>query len=424
MKVFIEVILWLCICTLAYNYIGYPVLLFILSVAYQVKSDALYLLRRGNRRSRPILEEFPRVALLMSAYNEESVIQAKLENCLQIDYPVERLEFLFGLDAPTDATPDILNRFPSSRLRVLQHETRRGKLAVLCDLAQRTSADILVLTDANTMLDRNSVRNMVRHFADPRVGAVSGEEIRTVAQGSDPGAESLYWRYESAVKLLESRLNCSLGGNGAALAVRRSLFKPRRHSIVEDFQIPLEIRFNGFRVVYDPEVIAIEEITPTFSAQFTRRVRIGAGNYQTLFRNPGYLSPLNGLLGFSFISHRFLRWLGPFVLLVALLCNIAVATQPRFAALLAIQCTFYLVALLGYVLKRQGRSTSLLSLPLHFCSMNLALFLGLYAYLTGRQGATWAATPRRGNPNQDDALVGKNECATETTKTVGYRPAA
>jgi len=424
MRTFAEFIGWLCLCTLAYNYVGYPVLLFILSVAYQAKSDALYLLHRGNRRSRPISEDLPRVALLMSAYNEESVIQAKLENCLQIDYPVERLEFLFGLDASTDATADVLTRFPNSRLRVLKYRTRRGKLSVLCDLAQQTSAEILVLTDANTMLDRNSIRNMVRHFVNPRIGAVSGEEVRTVARGSDPGAESLYWRYESAIKLLESRLNVSQGGNGAALAVRRSLFKPTRHSIVEDFQIPLDIRFNGFRVVYDPEVIAIEEITPTFSAQFARRVRIGAGNYQTLFRNPRYLSPWNGLLSFSFISHRFLRWLCPFVLLVALFCNIALATQPRFAALLALQCSFYSAALLGYALKRRGRSTGMLSLPLHFCSMNLALFLGLYAYVTGRQGATWAATPRLGNPMQDRAFLGTNERDTETTNAVVYRPAA
>src|SRR5437588_4182126 len=322
---------------IVYHYAGYPLLLFFLSTLVRAKSDLMYLINRRSRRTRVTSDRLPRVALLMSAYNEASVIQAKIANCLQIDYPGDRIECLLGLDAPTDATAELANQVRSEHVHVFEFEVRRGKLAVLCDLARQTSADILVLTDANTMLERNCVRNMVRHLADANGGAVSGEEIRTVARGTDPGAESLYWRYESAIKVLESRLNCSLGGNGAALAVRRSLFQPKCKSIVEDFQIPLEIRFKGFRVVYDPEVIAIEEIAPTLSAQFALRVRIGAGNYQTLFSNPGYLNPRWGLLTFCYISHRLLRWLGPLFLMIAFFCSAARARQPEFAALLFIQ---------------------------------------------------------------------------------------
>src|SRR2546423_4088440 len=255
-------------------------------------------------------------------------MQAKVRNCLQLDYLPDRLEFLFGLDAPLDSTAELLAQMQSSRIQVFQFNVRRGKLRVLADLAQRTSAEILIFTDANTTLDSNCIRNMARHFANPQVGAVSGEEIRTVAQGADPGAESIYWRYESAIKVLESRLNCSLGGNGAALAVRRSLFQPKQQSIVEDFQIPLEIRYKGFRVVYDPEAIAVEEITPAFRSQFARRVRIGAGNYEVLFRNPAYLDPRKGLLAFCFASHRLLRWLVPMFLLIAFVCNAAMVKQP------------------------------------------------------------------------------------------------
>jgi cellulose synthase/poly-beta-1,6-N-acetylglucosamine synthase-like glycosyltransferase len=253
---------------------------------------------------------------------------------------------------------------------------------------------------------------MVRHFSDPRVGAVSGEEIRTVVKGTDPGAESMYWRYESAIKILESRLNCSQGGNGAALAVRSSLFRPTLQSIVEDFQVPLEIRFKGFRVVYDPEAIATEEITPTFSAQFARRVRIGAGNYQTLFRNPGYLNPINGLLTFSFISHRLLRWLGPLFLLTAFFSSIAMAADSKFGAVVTLQWVFYSTALIGYALKKRGRSAGLFAAPLHFCSMNLALLMGLYTYMTGRQGATWSVTPRASQPAQPHGSMDRDEQET------------
>jgi cellulose synthase/poly-beta-1,6-N-acetylglucosamine synthase-like glycosyltransferase len=190
-------------------------------------------------------------------------------------------------------------------------------------------------------------------------------------------------------------------------------------SIVEDFQIPLEIRFKGYRVVYDPEAIATEEITPAFSAQFARRVRVGAGNYQTLFRNPAYLNPLNGLLAFTFISHRLLRWLAPLLLLAAFFCNIALAVRGNLILLLALQCAFYSTALIGYALKKRGKPARLLSAPLHFCSMNLALLLGLHAYMTGRQGATWAATPRATQALQDSSLV-----EVETSTGVMNRRAA
>jgi cellulose synthase/poly-beta-1,6-N-acetylglucosamine synthase-like glycosyltransferase len=390
-----ELIFWLCIAAVAYNYAGYPLLLFVMSVFVQAKSDFLYLVRRRSRRSFRTGDKFPRVAVLISAHNEETVIEAKVRNCLAIDYPADRLEFLLGLDAPTDSTAGLLSRLSSERLRVFHFAARRGKLAVLCDLARRTSAEVLVLTDANTMLEQSAVRNLVRHFADPRVGAVSGEEIRVAAPGSEASAEGLYWRYESAVKILESRLNCSLGGNGAALAVRRSLFSPREQSIVEDFQIPLEIRFQGYRVVYDPEAIAVEEIAPTWSAQFARRVRIGAGNYQTFFAHPEYLNPCKGFLAFAFFSHRVLRWLAPVFLPVAFVCSLVAAARPAFAVLTAAQSIFYLAAATGWWLKKQAKPLRWFSGPFHFCSMNVALFLGLLRFLRGQQNLAWQPTPRR-----------------------------
>ena len=393
-----ELVVWICLSLVVFHYLGYPLLLFVFSTFSQAKSDFLYLVRRANRRC-PFQPDYaPRVAVLMSVYNEQAVIQAKVKNLLETTYPPDQLEFLLGLDASVDSTSELLKENPSCRLRVFSFETRRGKLAVLRDLAGRTSAEILVFTDANTMLENNCIRNLVRHFADPRVGAVSGEEIRVVPPGADPGGESLYWRYESALKILESRLNCSLGGNGAVLAVRRSLFRPRKQSIVEDFQIPLEIRFRGYRVVYDPEAVAVEEIAPTFSAQFARRVRIGAGNFQTLFANPECFNPLKGLVTFCFLAHRALRWFVPVLLTAAFLCSILLLMQPEYAVLLAGQCGFYLMAGSGYLLKKSGKPTRLFSLPLSFCSMNLALVVGLLRYLNRRQTATWTPTLRQIRP--------------------------
>jgi len=390
----LEVTFWICMALVAYNYVGYPLVIFLLSVISQAKSDLLFLFHRGGRRCTPPTQYVPKVAVLMSVHNEEAVIQAKVENTFEAAYPPDRLEFRIGLDAPSDSTADLLSQMDFDRLHVTHFKDRRGKLAVLTSLAQQTSAEILVITDANTRLEPSCIRNLVRHFADPKVGAVSGEESRMPSPGSDPAAEALYWRYESALKFMENRLDCTLAGNGSVLAVRHSLFRLQKQTIVEDLQIPLEIRQSGHRVIYDPEAVAFEEIAPTLSAQFARRVRIGTGNYQTLFANLQCLNPLKGMLAFCFFSHRVLRWLAPLLLLIAFGSSALLAGHRNFAILLAAQGAFYLSACLGYLFKKLGKPARLFSLPLHFCSMNLAMFLGLLRYVRGEQKLTWSSTPR------------------------------
>jgi len=389
-----EWIFWICMGAVAYNYVGYPLVIFLFSVLAQAKSDLLFLFHRGGRRCTLSTEYLPQVAVLMSVHNEEAVIETKVRNTFETGYPSDHLEFLVGLDAPTDSTADLLSKTTFDRLRVFHFKERRGKLAVLTSLAKQTTAEILVITDANTRLEPSCIANLVRHFAQLKVGAVSGEESRVVTPGSDPAAESLYWRYESALKLLENRLDCTLGGNGSVLAVRRALFQPQKQTIVEDFQIPLEIRLRGYRVIYDPEAIAVEEIAPTLSAQFARRVRIGAGNYQTLFANLECLNPLKGLLAFCFFSHRVLRWLAPILLTFGFFSSLLLIGHSNFLILSAMQTAFYLCAAVGYLLKKLGKPARLIAVPLHFCSMNLAMLLGLIRYMSGEQKLTWNATPR------------------------------
>jgi cellulose synthase/poly-beta-1,6-N-acetylglucosamine synthase-like glycosyltransferase len=386
-------VFWICVAAVAYNYVGYPILLYFLVTFSQVKSDFHFLVDRTSRRCARIPNHTPRVAILVAAYNEEEVIRAKVQNTLQIDYPPSSLELMIGLDAPTDSTAEILSELQCPQCRVIEFSVRRGKLAVIRDLAEKTSADILVFTDANTLLNPECIRNLTRHFADPEVGAVSGEEIRLARTGIEPSTESWYWRYESALKFLENRLNCMLGANGSVYAVRRSLFKTQ-DSIVEDFQVPLEIRFAGYRVVYDPEVVATEDLAPTFAAHFERRVRLGAGSYQTLFKNLKCLNPFRGLPAFSYFSHKVLRWLTPFFLLIAFLVNVRLVARPIFAALLMMQLAFYSLASLGYFQKKRGKSNKVFSIPFGFSYMNLALLVGFYRYVTGRQATAWRVTPR------------------------------
>jgi cellulose synthase/poly-beta-1,6-N-acetylglucosamine synthase-like glycosyltransferase len=394
MALVLKFIFWGCLGAIAFNYAGYPFVLYLLSVLGQAKSDLSFLLRRRSRRAKAECQ-WPSVAMVISAYNEEAIIAARVRNALDIDYPAGRFQVLVGLDSPTDATPEILASLQSPNLKIFPFFERRGKLAVISDLAQRTSAEILVFSDANTLFEPQCVANLVRHFDDPSVGVVSGEEVRVGGPGIDTGAEGLYWRYESALKILESRTQLLHSANGGVVAIRRALFHAPPDLIVEDFQIPLDLRFRGYRVLYDPEAVAIEEFAPTFDSQLERRIRLSAGNFQTLFGHLEYLNPLKGGFAFAYWSHRVLRWLAPLFLLAALVCNLLLLKDIWYRVFLAIQGAFYGLGVAGYWLKRRGMTSRVCKLPLYFCSMNAAYVLGLFRFCRGRQGMAWAVTPRR-----------------------------
>ena len=410
MALALKITFWVCVGAILYNYAGYPILLLFLGFVAQAKSDLVFLLKRKSRRAAFSTKKYKNrlsIAIVISAFNEESVIADRVKNALEINYPEELTEILIGLDSPADSTAAILSRIQSPSLQVFHFPTRRGKLAVITDLAQRTAAEILVFTDANTMFQDDCVANLVRHFSDPRVGAVSGEEVRVTSEGTDPAAEGLYWRYESALKILESRVGCLHSANGGVYAIRRELFRPEPNLIVEDFQIPLDLRFRGHWIVYDPDATGVEEIAPTFGSQFERRVRLGAGNFQTLFGHPEYLNPFRGRVAFAYWSHRVLRWITPILMITAFASTAGLVIAAAFAAtadplrskfylvLFVSQCVFYALAMAGFWLKKGGKSAGLCRIPLYFCTMNSAMLFGMFRYLGRRQSTAWAATPRK-----------------------------
>ncbi len=389
-----ETVFWASLAAVLYTYAVYPLLIFLLAALSQSARDLGFLLGRRRRRSADREHFSPRLALLVAAHNEEAVIEAKLRNTAALDYPADRMEFLLGLDAPTDSTPERAHRLSHPSFRIFPFAERRGKLAVLADLLERTSADILVFSDANTQLAPDCLRKLARHFADPDVGGVCGE-LRLLSPEGKPEMESLYWRYEVVLKFLENRLNCVLGANGAVFAVRRELYRPPASAIVEDFQVPMDIRFSGHSVVYDPEALATEEVAPTHVDEFRRKVRIGTGAFQTLFSNPRFLNPLKGMPAFAYFSHKVLRWLVPLLLPIMLVSNALLATAPLYQALLAAQAVFYLFAVAGWLRVRSGKPAGMAGAAFYFVSMNLALLLGLLRLFGGRQQAVWASTPRR-----------------------------
>jgi cellulose synthase/poly-beta-1,6-N-acetylglucosamine synthase-like glycosyltransferase len=378
---------------LMYTYAVYPLLLIVFGAVAQLTRDLRFGLSRRSRRACRAAR--PRVSIVFAAHNEEAVIARKMANCAALDYPPESLEILVGCDGCTDATAARARAAAPLNASVYEFKDRGGKLAVLNRLVPLAQGEIVVFCDANTDFEPDAVGLLVRHFSRPDVGCVCGELRFRAGEGNASGGEHLYWRYETLLKFLESRLNMLVGANGALFAIRRSLFTPiPGDGIVEDLLIALKVRASGHHVVYDPEAIAWEDAACDTRQEFKRRVRIGAGNFHALRHAWRLLSPRAGGVAFAFWSHKICRWMAPFALLAAQVSAAALARDPMYGAAAAAGLSFALMAVVGLWLERRARSWAPVSVPYYFLSMNLALALGLIAFVRGTQSIAWTPTPR------------------------------
>ncbi len=391
-------LLWLSLALVAFSYVGYPFVL----IAWTGLRDALDALRLlggdGDRRVRqPPEAVWPKVSVVVSAFDEEGCIRAKVENCLALDYPPDRLEIVIGCDGCSDGTAELARAAGRGRVRVVELAPRAGKASVLARLVPAAQGDLVLLTDANVMLERGALRAIVRRFRDRDVGAVVGR-LALVPAGGAGGEEGLYWRYETLLKYYEGRNGCVLGANGGIYAIRRALFSPLpADTIVDDFVIPVRIAVRGWRVSYAPDAIAREEMPAGSRAEFARRARIGAGNWQALARIPELLDPRRGFVFFAFVAHKLLRWATPALLAVALAANVAAAAAPAawgYRALLLLQLAFYALAAAGSRVVAVARAPRLAAAAHHFVAMNAALAVGFWRWARGSQRAAWDRTER------------------------------
>ncbi len=406
-------IFWLSAGLVIYTYAIYPLLLVAMAGIRQVLDDLRYAAGRRDRR-KPMLDiarafDYPRVSLVFAAYNEESVIEEKMANCRAIDYPIDRLEILVGCDGCSDRTAQLARAAAVPQATVFDtgdFAQRSGKPAVLNRLVALATGDLVVFSDANTMLQSTAVARLARHFADQRTGCVCGE-LRVLPREGGPSTEGAYWRYELFLKFLESRLGMLLGANGGVFAARRDLYQPLpKQAIIDDFLIAMRIRDGGYDVIYDPEAAAFEEAAAGVRDEFKRRIRIGAGNFHALRFTARLLSPLAGGICFSYWSHKVLRWLVPFALPLAFVGASGLAANGRFSdvergfygacAVLGLMMTA--LAAVGYRMELRNVHRSLFSVPYYFLSMNLALLLGFFRFVTGEQTTVWQRTAR---PKQD-----------------------
>ncbi|MNX06102.1 Beta-monoglucosyldiacylglycerol synthase [compost metagenome] len=379
-----EAVFWIAVGIVGYAYLGYGALAALLA----------RVLGRPEPFARP--DAWPRVALVIAAYNEEEVILAKIANSEALDYPGDRLEIVIVTDGSTDRTPDLAQGIEG--VRVMHAPERRGKIHALNRVMATLSAEIVVFSDANAMLNPEALRRIVRHFQDPRVAGVAGEKrIKACADDVSAG-EGFYWRYESALKRWDSQISSVMGAAGELVAVRREAYTPvENDTLLEDFVMSMRLVAQGRRVVYEPEAFATEEASATIAEEFKRKARIVAGGWQAVFRLWPLLLPKRPLIWLQYVSHRVLRWvLVPVLLPVIFLSNLLLAWEVGavYGWLLQLQLVFYGAALLGWRLQARGIRTPVLYLPFYFAFLNAAALVGAYRFWTGAQSVTWEKARR------------------------------
>lgn len=371
-------IFWAALALLTYTYVGYPLLIGAWSRIHP------WPVRRGDGE--------PTVSILLAAYNEERQVAARIRNLLDLDYPRHRLEILVASDGSRDATLERATALEGARVRVLGWPERRGKPAALNALAGRARGEVLVFTDARQRFERSTLRALVADFADPDVGAVSGE-LMLVAdpdRGSVGEAVGLYWRYEKWIRRAESRVHSTVGATGAIYAVRSGLFRPLpEDTLLDDVLVPMRVVAQGSRVVFESAARAYDHAAATATQEFARKARTLAGVFQLFARHPWVLDPLRNRLFFQTVSHKGLRLLTPLALGVALVANLLLLQSSFYRSCLAAQMAFYGAALAGHARRDRRDRSPLLSLPYLVCVLAWAAVVGFVRFARGRQAVTW-----------------------------------
>jgi len=370
---------------LAYAYVGYPALLWLLGKVSRA---------RPTRAGEPT--RWPSISIIVSAYNEEQVIGDRLRNLLGLDYPPDRLEILVGSDGSTDRTAAIVEACAGGAVRLVAFDERRGKASVLNDLLQRARGDVVILTDANTFFQPDAVRALVTAlWRRPTACAVVGclELHSPAATGNLDGG---YWRYETWIKTLESHFGTVLGANGAIYAFHRARYRPLPgEAIVDDFLIPMLMRLDGGgEVFFVPAARAYETSPARLRHELHRRMRIGAGDFQALLWTWRLLLPWKGMVAFSYFSHKVLRWLGPWLMLGGFAANVFLLDRPVFRWLFLGQLAFYGLGVLAPVVRIAASAAR------YFVTLNVGLGVGFVRLVLGLQRPFWSTEPRSDAPGQ------------------------
>ncbi len=391
MVIVAQIIFWTSLLVLVYTYLGYGALVYI--IAKRMPQPAL----EGREDS-----ELPSLTVLVPAYNEADVIGAKIRNTLTLHYPRDRFRVLVITDGSSDGTDLIAKAFP--QVEVLHHTARMGKAQAINRAMEEIRSDLVVLTDANTILNEDALVLLANGFANQLTGAVSGEKQVLDPREDELSAagEGLYWKYESFLKKNDARLYSIVGAAGELLAFRTSLFIPfEPDTVLDDFILSMRICEQGYRVGYIPEARAYETGSFNLREEQKRKVRIAAGGYQALGRlTKSWDWRFNSTLFFQFVSHRVFRWVlaAPALILICLSTVFLVVKEAGWVYEIAAlsQLLFYGMAVMGWLGARNNSRWPLVYIPYYFVFMHWALLLGATRYLLGGTDPRWEKVKRIG----------------------------
>ena len=370
----LRLLFWSSITAIIYTYLGYPLL--------------AWLMARCRRRAVRKAAITPKVSVVIACHNEAHNIEARLRNLLECDYPPQQLEIIVVSDGSTDLTAEVARRAAHERVRVLAYEWQMGKAAALNVGVEQAAGEVIVFADARQRFEARAIRELVANFADPAVGAVSGELLLDGGAGVGESV-GLYWKYEKWIRKNESRFDSVIGATGAIYAVRKRLWRRLPPmTILDDVYTPMRVAMSGYRVVFEEQARAFDRAAGSARREFARKVRTLTGNYQLCQLMPRLLVPTSALL-LQFYSHKLMRLAAPIFFLLLAAVNVAIITSEGaalfYTATLAAQVIFSACVAAGAALLKRQRTVRLLSFAYVFSVMNAAALVGLIYFVAGKR---------------------------------------
>ena len=384
----LEIVLYTSFAFIFYTYVGYPSLLYIWSLL----------------RDRPIFSHpsdgLPKISFLIAVFNEEDIILDKLENIKNMDYPAHLLEILIGSDSSDDETNLLITNSNIENLKLIPFSERRGKSAVLNDLAEIATGEIFAFSDANSMFASDALKKLIEPFSDNSIGGVIGNLSFDLTNIDNPGGigETIYFKYENIIKLLEGEIYSTIVANGAVYAIRKELYSfiPIYKLVTDDMFIPLSIVKQGYRIIFRKDVKVTETPSLSIREEYQKKSRVVTGGMEVVRLFGLLLNPKYGFISFALWSHKIFRWSIPLFLTAAYIANVLTVIQyGKFIELLVFQSLFYLAALIGMIFEKSNIKILPLRLIYYFVTVNIAVVLGFLRFLRGTERATWQRTRRR-----------------------------
>jgi len=375
------ILFWTLLGLIFYCYLGYPLLICLWARFFSksVYKSAI----------------FPSVSIIIAAHNEEDVIKAKLDNLFVLDYPKDQIEILIGSDASTDKTNQIIQNYQDPRLHVFINPQRRGKMMTVNDLVLQSKHEIIFFNDARQHFDKNALKNLIQNFADPSVGCASGELLFIKAEGGTAQGVNLYWEYEKFIRFHEARVHSMMGATGAIYAIRKSLYVPAPAAVVlDDMFIPFKIIEKGYRAIFEETSLAFDNAANSATEEYSRKARTLYGNYQIFSLFPGLFNPMKSPISIQLFSHKFLRVMVPFLMLILLPLNFLMIDEGLYKLIFSFQIIFYAAAFIG-ALSRGKRAgifkaiSNLCIVPYIFCLLNFAALAGFFRFIRAKQDIAW-----------------------------------